>query len=227
MPFVITDICVKDGACVEVCPVECIHTTPTAPQFYVDPEICIECQQCFIVCPVQAVYLHSELPYEYLHSEEQNAAFFRQTKEIPGPIPLETAKHIVKAAREYATDKGLNITVAVVDPMGKPVLVSRMDGAPPHSAELALHKAVTATTFLLPTNGIGAYTGRSYFRSLSIGSHGKVMAGGGGVPIVDEMFLLGAVGIAGAPSNGEDHICCRAGLSVLDDYGHLIGAAHH
>jgi ferredoxin len=227
MPFVITDICVKDGACVEVCPVECIHTTPTSPQFYVDPEICIECQQCFIVCPVQAVYLHSELPMEHMVAAERNAAFFRQTKEIPGRIPLETAEHIVKAAVDFATEKGITICVAIVDDAGIPVLVSRMDGATDYSAELALNKAVTATTFLLPTNGIGAYTGRSYFRSLTVGSHGKVMTGGGGIPIVDEMFLLGAIGIAGGPSNGEDNLCCRAGLAVLDDYGHLAGAGHH
>jgi uncharacterized protein GlcG (DUF336 family)/NAD-dependent dihydropyrimidine dehydrogenase PreA subunit len=226
MPFVITDICVKDGACVEVCPVECIHTTPTSPQFYVDPEICIECQQCFIVCPVQAVYLHSELPMEHMVAAERNAAFFRQTKEIPGRVPLETAEHIVKAAVDFATEKGITICVAIVDDAGIPVLVSRMDGATDYSSELALNKAVTATTFLLPTNGIGAYTGRSYFRSLTVGSRGKV-TGGGGIPIVDEMFLLGAIGIAGGPSNGEDNLCCRAGLAVLDDYGHLAGAGHH
>jgi len=154
MPFVITDICVKDGACVEVCPVECIHTTPTSPQFYVDPEICIECQQCFIVCPVQAVYLHSELPLEHMVAAERNAAFFRQTKEIPGRVPLETAEHIVKAAVDFATEKGITICVAIVDDAGIAVLVSRMDGATDYSAELALNKAVTATTFLLPTNGI-------------------------------------------------------------------------
>jgi uncharacterized protein GlcG (DUF336 family) len=141
-------------------------------------------------------------------------------------VPLETARHIVRAAQAYAIENGHKITVAVVDGAGTPVLVSRMDGATPHSAELALNKAVTATTFLLPTNGIGAYTSRSYFRSLNVLSHGKVMAGGGGVPIVDEMILLGAVGVAGSATNGQDHLCCRAGLSVLDDYGHLAVDGH-
>ena len=35
MPYVITTLCTNDGACVEVCPVSCIHTTPGAPQFYI------------------------------------------------------------------------------------------------------------------------------------------------------------------------------------------------
>lgn len=38
MTYVITDLCTLDGACAEVCPVACIHTTPEAPQFYIDPE---------------------------------------------------------------------------------------------------------------------------------------------------------------------------------------------
>jgi uncharacterized protein GlcG (DUF336 family)/NAD-dependent dihydropyrimidine dehydrogenase PreA subunit len=227
MPYVITELCVKDGSCVEVCPVECIHTMPTSPQFYIDPDLCIECQQCFVVCPVQAVFFDTELPTEYLIAARVNADFFRGTKEIPGPVPLETAKHIAKAAQDYALEHGHKISVAVVDPHGTPVLISRMDGAEPHTAELAINKAVTATTFLLPTNGIGAYTGRSYFRSLNVLSRGKVMAGGGGVPIVDEYFLLGAVGIAGGETNGQDVLCTQAGLSVLDDYGHLMGAGHH
>ena len=39
--YVITEACVgvKDATCVDVCPVACIHTTPEAPQFYIDPEI--------------------------------------------------------------------------------------------------------------------------------------------------------------------------------------------
>ena len=36
MPFVITELCIKDGACAEVCPVTCIHTEPEAKQFYMD-----------------------------------------------------------------------------------------------------------------------------------------------------------------------------------------------
>ena len=65
MPYVITEICVKDGSCVEVCPVNCIHTTPTEPQFFIDPDVCIECEQCVLVCPVNAVFLDSELPAEW------------------------------------------------------------------------------------------------------------------------------------------------------------------
>ena len=56
MPYVITSLCTNDGACVEVCPVACIHTTPGAKQFYIDPDVCIDCEQCEIVCPVDAIF---------------------------------------------------------------------------------------------------------------------------------------------------------------------------
>ena len=81
MAYVITELCIRDGSCVEVCPVACIHTTPEAPQFYIDPDICIECEQCVVVCPVEAVFLDIELPDQHLKAEEDNAAFFRETKD--------------------------------------------------------------------------------------------------------------------------------------------------
>ena len=58
MPYVITEPCigVKDGACVDVCPVDCIHTTDEAPMYYIDPDGCIDCNACRHVCPVDAIF---------------------------------------------------------------------------------------------------------------------------------------------------------------------------
>ena len=81
--YVITEACigVKDATCVDVCPVACIHTTPDAPMYYIDPDICIACEQCFIVCPVNAIYLDSDVPEHLRHYLEINAEFFRENKE--------------------------------------------------------------------------------------------------------------------------------------------------
>ena len=67
MTYVITEACIgeKNGACVDVCPAACIHTTLDAPQNYIDPNVCIECEQCVLVCPVHAVFLDVELPEEW------------------------------------------------------------------------------------------------------------------------------------------------------------------
>jgi NAD-dependent dihydropyrimidine dehydrogenase PreA subunit len=79
MPYVITEPCigVKDGTCVDVCPVDCIHTSDDAPQYYIDPDVCIDCSACVNVCPVNAIYSSFDMPAGQEPYEEINAAFFR------------------------------------------------------------------------------------------------------------------------------------------------------
>lgn len=65
MTFIITSLCVRDGGCVTVCPVECI--VPGKPQdryplYYIDPETCIDCGACVRECPVLAIYPEDEVP---------------------------------------------------------------------------------------------------------------------------------------------------------------------
>jgi len=73
----------KDAACVGVCPVDCIHPTPRDPDFeaaeqlYIDPEECIDCHACFEACPVDAIRPEVEVPSEWEHYIERNAAYFR------------------------------------------------------------------------------------------------------------------------------------------------------
>jgi len=64
MPFIVTDPCIetKDTACVDVCPVDCIHPKKDEPEFeqaamlYIHPEECIDCGACVPACPVTAIY---------------------------------------------------------------------------------------------------------------------------------------------------------------------------
>ena len=106
MAYVITELCIRDGACVEVCPVTCIHTTPEAPQFYIDPAICIECEQCVVVCPAAAVFLDIELPDQYLKAEEDNATFFRETKDEVEQLSYHTAMAMIHEAEASRTTDG-------------------------------------------------------------------------------------------------------------------------
>ena len=87
MTYVITEACidVKDTACVDVCPVDCIHPTSeftelfeAEPQLYIDPEECIDCGVCEPECPVEAIYAEEALPEELEHFTEINANFFLQ-----------------------------------------------------------------------------------------------------------------------------------------------------
>ena len=64
MAFIITDPCIgtKDSACVDVCPVDCIHPRKDEPEFeratmlYIHPDECIDCGACVPACPVAAIY---------------------------------------------------------------------------------------------------------------------------------------------------------------------------
>lgn len=64
MPFIITDPCIdtKDTACVDVCPVDCIHPRKDEPEYqatsmmFIHPEECIDCGACVPACPVAAIY---------------------------------------------------------------------------------------------------------------------------------------------------------------------------
>src|ERR1700682_4775246 len=75
MAFVIAEPCigVKDTACVDACPVDCIHPKKDAvyedgrsgfndvEQLYIDPVECIDCGACVPVCPVSAIFALDEL----------------------------------------------------------------------------------------------------------------------------------------------------------------------
>ena len=80
MPYVITEPCigVKDASCVEVCPVDCIHSTDDAEQYYINPDQCIDCAACELACPVSAIFDENSLPDEWQRFTQINAAFFKQ-----------------------------------------------------------------------------------------------------------------------------------------------------
>ncbi|HEY8531466.1 MAG TPA: ferredoxin [Limnochorda sp.] len=78
MAFVICEPCIdtKDAACVEVCPVDCIHEGED--QYYIDPEECIDCGACEPECPVEAIFPEDEVPEEWQSFIEKNANFFKR-----------------------------------------------------------------------------------------------------------------------------------------------------
>tara|TARA_Y100000817_G_C16765018_1_gene503423 strand:- start:712 stop:978 length:267 start_codon:yes stop_codon:yes gene_type:complete len=64
MTFVITSTCSGslDGACVDVCPVDCIYSKKGDNHLYINPEECIDCAACEPVCPVDAIFPDDEVP---------------------------------------------------------------------------------------------------------------------------------------------------------------------
>jgi NAD-dependent dihydropyrimidine dehydrogenase PreA subunit len=79
MTYVIAEPCigVKDASCVDVCPVDCIHTTDEAPLYYIDPDECIDCGACEPECPVTAIFAEDALPEKWNNFIQINADFFK------------------------------------------------------------------------------------------------------------------------------------------------------
>ena len=86
MAYVITAPCLgyKDTACVDVCPVDCIHPKKGEPgfesarQLYIDPVECIDCGACLPACPVQAIFELEDVPQRWKPFIEANARHFNR-----------------------------------------------------------------------------------------------------------------------------------------------------
>ncbi|MCB1970354.1 MAG: ferredoxin family protein [Geminicoccaceae bacterium] len=76
MAYVIAETCidVKDGACTQVCPVDCIYEG--GRMFYIQPEECVNCALCVSVCPVEAIFEESDLPERWQAFKAANREFF-------------------------------------------------------------------------------------------------------------------------------------------------------
>ena len=83
MAYVITDSCIKDLLCADVCPTDCIHPKSdepafeTATQMYIDPDGCIDCGACVPVCTSDSIHPVDDLPEELKHFVEINAKHFQ------------------------------------------------------------------------------------------------------------------------------------------------------
>ena len=80
MAYIITETCidVKDKACVEVCPVDCIHPIDGEgePMLYIDPDECIDCGACEPECPVEAIFAEEDMPEDQDRFVEINTKYF-------------------------------------------------------------------------------------------------------------------------------------------------------
>jgi len=84
--YIITEPCIgtKDTACVDVCPVDCIHPRKDEPEFatvdqlFIHPDECIDCGACVPACPVEAIFALDETPEKWKDFIPVNAKFFQK-----------------------------------------------------------------------------------------------------------------------------------------------------
>jgi NAD-dependent dihydropyrimidine dehydrogenase PreA subunit len=82
--YIICEPCIgtKDAACVDVCPVDCIHPRKDESAFaavemlYIHPDECIDCGACVPACPVQAIFALDETPENWKNFIQTNAQYY-------------------------------------------------------------------------------------------------------------------------------------------------------
>jgi glc operon protein GlcG len=126
------------------------------------------------------------------------------------PITLDQAKKVMNAAEAEAKKNNWNVVIAVLDSGGHIVITQRLDGAQLGSIDGAREKAYSAVMFRRPTKSFQD----SFANNLRIIKLTGANPIEGGVPIVHEGKLIGAVGVSGALSQQDAQIA-SAGSDVL------------
>jgi glc operon protein GlcG len=128
------------------------------------------------------------------------------------PISLQKAEDAVHAAIAEANKRGWPLNVAVVDSGGNLVTFARMDGAQLASIAISEHKARVAAKYRRPTRIFedAVQKGITYLTTLD-----DVVASRGGIPLIEDGKLIGAIGCSGG-TGSQDEVVCAAGAATIN-----------
>jgi glc operon protein GlcG len=131
-------------------------------------------------------------------------------REVP-VLTLEGATTLANAAEAEARRRGWTVAIAVVNPQAGLIHFRCMDGTQPGSQQVAIEKARTAANFKRPTKALeDALTGgRTGLLSMP-----GIITLEGGVPVLANGQIVGAIGISGMQS-AQDGVIAAAALESL------------
>src|SRR6476659_1880332 len=127
------------------------------------------------------------------------------------PTSLDKAQAAINAAIAESKKRGWKLNVAMVDSGANLVAFARMDGAQIGSIAISEHKARAAAKYRRPTKVFEEFMqqGRNY-----IGTLDDVIASRGGIPLVEDNKIIGAIGCSGA-TGSQDEVVCMAGAATI------------
>lgn len=130
-------------------------------------------------------------------------------------LTLDDARRMLAGAEQQAGCLGIPYNIAIVDVGGDLIAFSRQDGALSGSIDLAINKAWTARIFNTSTADLSvlAQPGAPLF-GIQHSNAGKVVIVGGGMPVVVEGDIIGAVGTS-AGTVAQDIAVAQAAISAL------------
>jgi uncharacterized protein GlcG (DUF336 family) len=114
-------------------------------------------------------------------------------------INLEIAKKLIEGAEQEAKNLGVNMVISVVDEGGNLIAKHRMDDAWIASIEISENKAWTSVALKAPTANLAdATVPNAELYGLTTTNSGKIVVFGGGIPLVADGKVVGAVGVSGS-----------------------------
>jgi uncharacterized protein GlcG (DUF336 family) len=129
-------------------------------------------------------------------------------------ITLEKAHKVIAAGEAKAREIGQPMNIAVVDAGTNLRAFIRMDGAWLGSIDIAINKAFTAKAFDISTRDLGqnSQPGDQFF-GIHVSNHDRVMIFAGGIPLIVNGHIIGAVGVSGG-SGAQDQLVAEAAAAV-------------
>jgi glc operon protein GlcG len=133
-------------------------------------------------------------------------------------LTLEGAHSILVAAERRATEIKVPMNIAIVDDGGHLLVFSRMDGAKLSSVQIAINKATSSAIRRKPSGPSLSANGQPdtmLSLSLAIGSGAQQTPLRGGLPLIVDGEIVGAIGVSNG-SEDEDVDVAQAGAAALE-----------
>jgi uncharacterized protein GlcG (DUF336 family) len=127
------------------------------------------------------------------------------------PISLELAKRVAAAAEAEARKNGWPMAIAIAEPTGALVYFLKMDNTQYASIDLAKAKAKTAAIYRRPTKMFNEALANGHLMFLTFQD---LCAAPGGLPLVADGELVGAIGVSGGAGH-QDDVVAKAGVDAL------------
>ena len=128
-------------------------------------------------------------------------------------LSAELSRRLVDAAVAAAAEGGLRVTVVTVDESGVLREVRRMDGAPLVSLQTAISKAYAAAAIGMPPDDFFAAIEPDPAAVASFASRPGLALIAGGLPVLADGQVAGAIGVAGAMTAAEDRAIAETALA--------------
>lgn len=141
------------------------------------------------------------------------SSFAQMPNPYGAPISLENAKKAAAPALAEAEKNHWNMAVAIVDPSGNLVYYEKMNNTQLGSANVAIDKARSAALYKRPTKALQDALAAGGEGLRILGLQGAVPVEGG-IPLVMDGKIVGAIGVSGAAS-AQDAQCAMAGAEAI------------